>query len=263
MVDTRVPRAPIVVSPRAPVEYVQRKRTSAFHAPSFTTKETWDGGATVYRRVGCMDSETERTRTTAEDAMDIGLVPCRKCFGKRGVPERFRTKCGGFGFGEMCDWTFRENVLSIIDSNRQIAEDLRSAFKRKEEGKGVTEEERRRFANLSYSEKMEVIHREVDVNRRAACYERPAAAAAAAAAAEKRPSDASDSLHARKRPAFGMAAEYTILGVDRDCSWDVIRANYLKRVKEVHPDKQGGSGEQFDALHKAYKAVATSRGIAL
>lgn len=49
-----------------------------------------------------------------------------------------------------------------------------------------------------------------------------------------------------------------ILGVEADAGTDAIRRAYRERVKEVHPDADGGSEEEFKRVTAAYEQLLNS-----
>ena len=48
---------------------------------------------------------------------------------------------------------------------------------------------------------------------------------------------------------------YEILGIDRDADEDEIKKAFRKRALEVHPDKNGGSHEEFIKVREAYECL--------
>lgn len=48
---------------------------------------------------------------------------------------------------------------------------------------------------------------------------------------------------------------YGILGIDPGSSQEEIRTAYRRRVKEVHPDQDGGSEESFKQVNDAYETL--------
>ncbi len=48
---------------------------------------------------------------------------------------------------------------------------------------------------------------------------------------------------------------YKILGVDSSCDQKIIRSAYKAKAREKHPDKAGGSTEEFQALNEAYSIL--------
>lgn len=51
-----------------------------------------------------------------------------------------------------------------------------------------------------------------------------------------------------------MLDPYEILGVGREATTEQIRAAYRQRAKQLHPDA-GGNDDEFDRLHRCYKAL--------
>merc|ERR1719296_86491 len=51
-------------------------------------------------------------------------------------------------------------------------------------------------------------------------------------------------------------AYYTNLGIETTATIGEIRAAYLKRVLEAHPDKPGGSNIKFQELFKAFQVLS-------
>lgn len=49
----------------------------------------------------------------------------------------------------------------------------------------------------------------------------------------------------------GLIDPYEVLGLDRDCDGESVRAAYRRLAKEAHPDS-GGDGEQFARLQASY-----------
>ena len=50
-----------------------------------------------------------------------------------------------------------------------------------------------------------------------------------------------------------------MLGVDTDADADAIRRAYRARVKETHPDADGGSEEAFKRVTDAYERLGGER----
>ncbi|WP_435070177.1 J domain-containing protein [Haloplanus sp. C73] len=48
---------------------------------------------------------------------------------------------------------------------------------------------------------------------------------------------------------------YDVLGLDADASDEAIRRAYRERVKEVHPDTDGGDEEAFKRVNRAYERL--------
>ena len=48
---------------------------------------------------------------------------------------------------------------------------------------------------------------------------------------------------------------YEILGIDRGADEDEIKRAFRKRALEVHPDKNGGSHEEFIKVREAYECL--------
>lgn len=55
-----------------------------------------------------------------------------------------------------------------------------------------------------------------------------------------------------------MSTLYEDLGVSKDASAEEIKAAYRKMAKKTHPDKEGGSAEKFQIVHKAYVILSDS-----
>ncbi len=56
------------------------------------------------------------------------------------------------------------------------------------------------------------------------------------------------------RPAAVQAAD--VLGVDPDADESAIRSAYRERIKQVHPDTDGGDEAQFKRVREAYEILA-------
>jgi len=69
-------------------------------------------------------------------------------------------------------------------------------------------------------------------------------------AGAQRKFDAFNAAHAQKKLPY-----YEILGVSETASQAEIVRVYRKRSLKLHPDKPGGSNEQFQELNKAYKCL--------
>jgi len=52
---------------------------------------------------------------------------------------------------------------------------------------------------------------------------------------------------------------YNALGVGATAETGEIKRAYKKRVKETHPDMQGGSAEEFEKVNKAYRLLTDQR----
>jgi hypothetical protein len=55
--------------------------------------------------------------------------------------------------------------------------------------------------------------------------------------------------------ATDAAAAAAVLGVDRDADPETVREAYRERVKETHPDTEGGSVEAFLRVRQAYECL--------
>uniref|UniRef100_A0A2R5L6L2 Putative dnaj molecular chaperone similarity domain protein n=1 Tax=Ornithodoros turicata TaxID=34597 RepID=A0A2R5L6L2_9ACAR len=53
-----------------------------------------------------------------------------------------------------------------------------------------------------------------------------------------------------------MEDHYTVLGVSHDATNEEIKRSYREKVMRCHPDKRGGSGEEFARLDHAWKVVS-------
>jgi DnaJ-domain-containing protein 1 len=53
----------------------------------------------------------------------------------------------------------------------------------------------------------------------------------------------------------GDAEAYRVLGVDRDADQETVRRAYREKVKEVHPDTDSGSEEEFKRVKDAYERL--------
>ncbi|AQL43682.1 hypothetical protein BV210_13650 [Halorientalis sp. IM1011] len=51
------------------------------------------------------------------------------------------------------------------------------------------------------------------------------------------------------------AEAYRILGVDSDADESTVKAAYRQKVKEVHPDTDGGDEERFKKVNAAYERL--------
>lgn len=52
---------------------------------------------------------------------------------------------------------------------------------------------------------------------------------------------------------------YTTLGVERDAKAGDIKDAYRQRVKETHPDRDGGNDEEFQQIQKAWEILRDDR----
>lgn len=73
-----------------------------------------------------------------------------------------------------------------------------------------------------------------------------------------RANDRSDLGPQRNRVARSRREARRILGVDADAGTDTIRRAYRERVKEVHPDADGGNEEEFKRVTAAYEQLLNS-----
>ncbi len=83
--------------------------------------------------------------------------------------------------------------------------------------------------------------------RRSRNYERARAAGRRRASGRQRTREEPDSL-ARREAA-------RVLGVDADAEPAAVRSAYRERVKEVHPDTEGGDAEAFQKVNDAYERL--------
>jgi DnaJ-domain-containing protein 1 len=57
------------------------------------------------------------------------------------------------------------------------------------------------------------------------------------------------------RSGLSRAEAYRALGLDRDADADDVRRAYRSKVKEVHPDTEGGDEESFKRVNRAYERL--------
>lgn len=67
-----------------------------------------------------------------------------------------------------------------------------------------------------------------------------------------------DGARAGVPPNDGITAReaYDRLGLDPDADADAVRSAYRKRVKEVHPDTDGGDEDEFKRIKDAYERLS-------
>lgn len=58
-----------------------------------------------------------------------------------------------------------------------------------------------------------------------------------------------------------MALPHVVLGIPRDASIDEVTAAYRRLSMKMHPDRPGGSVEEFQRVKAAYDALRTKLAV--
>ncbi|MFB6210073.1 MAG: J domain-containing protein [Halobacteriales archaeon] len=69
------------------------------------------------------------------------------------------------------------------------------------------------------------------------------------------PSGSGSTATGRSRPRVERTEAMEVLGVDRGADEETIRRAYREKVKDVHPDTESGSKEEFQRVQAAYERL--------
>jgi curved DNA-binding protein CbpA len=58
---------------------------------------------------------------------------------------------------------------------------------------------------------------------------------------------------------MGVEEAYRVLGLSPGSDADAVRDAYREKVKNVHPDAEGGDEESFKRVNEAYETLTTGR----